>query len=131
MQRTMLKSKIHRATVTDCDLHYVGSITIDPDLLDAADIREFEQVAVVDVNNGARFETYTIAGERGSGDMKVNGAAARLVHRGDTIIVISYGGYDPDDLEHYAPRVVHVGAHNEILNIDSEVATLLGAPTAA
>ena len=127
MQRTMLKSKIHRATVTDCDLHYVGSITIDPDLLDAADIREFEQVAVVDVNNGARFETYTIAGERGSGDMKVNGAAARLVHRGDTIIVISYGGYDPDDLEHYDPRVVHVDAHNEIQTVDREVATLLRA----
>src|SRR5437868_13280950 len=105
MQRTMLKSKIHRATVTDCDLHYVGSITIDPELLEAADIREFEQVAVVDVNNGARFETYTIPGERGSGDMKVNGAAARLVHRGDTIIVISYAGYDPDELDHYNPRV--------------------------
>ena len=97
MQRTMLKSKIHRATVTDCDLHYVGSITIDPDLLDAADIREFEQVAVVDVDNGARFETYTIAGAR-LGRMKVNGAAARLVHRGDTIIVISYAAYDPDEL---------------------------------
>jgi aspartate 1-decarboxylase len=126
MQRTMLKSKIHRATVTDCDLHYVGSITIDPDLLEAADIREFEQVAVVDVNNGARFETYTIAGERGSGDMKVNGAAARLVHRDDTIIVISYAGYDPDDLEHYKPRVVHVSASNEIVNVDQEVATLFG-----
>jgi aspartate 1-decarboxylase len=130
MQRTMLKSKIHRATVTDCDLHYVGSITIDPELLEAADIREFEQVAVVDVDNGARFETYTIAGESGSGDMKVNGAAARLVHRGDTIIVISYAAYDPDDLEHYKPRVVHVGAHNDILQVDQEVATLLGAPTA-
>jgi aspartate 1-decarboxylase len=126
MQRTMLKSKIHRATVTDCDLHYVGSITIDPDLLDAADIREFEQVAVVDVNNGARFETYTIAGERGSREVKVNGAAARLVHRDDTIIVISYAAYDPDDLEHYKPRVVHVDAHNEILQVDQEVAALLG-----
>src|SRR5450755_5200498 len=131
MQRTMLKSKIHRATVTECDLHSVGSITIDPDLLDAADIMEFEQVAVVDVDNGARFETYTIAGQRGSGEMKVNGAAARLVHRGDTIIVISYGLYDPDDLEHYLPRVVHVDAGNEILNIDTEVATLLGASTTA
>ena len=131
MQRTMLKSKIHRATVTDCDLHYVGSITIDPELLEAADIREFEQVAVVDVDNGARFETYTIAGQPGSGDMKVNGAAARLVHRGDTIIVISYAGYDPDELDHYDPRVVHVGAHNEIITVDREVATLLGAPTAA
>ncbi|MFL5830587.1 MAG: aspartate 1-decarboxylase [Solirubrobacteraceae bacterium] len=132
MQRTMLKSKIHRASVTDCDLHYVGSITIDPELLQAADIREFEQVAVVDVDNGARFETYTIAGEPGSGDMKVNGAAARLVHRGDTIIVISYAAYDPDELDHYNPRVVHVGAHNEIITIDREVATLLtAAPTAA
>jgi aspartate 1-decarboxylase len=131
VHRTMLKSKIHRATVTDCDLHYVGSITIDPDLLEAADIREFEQVAVVDVDNGARFETYTIAGEPGSGAMKVNGAAARLVHRGDTIIVISYASYDPEDLEHYNPRVVHVGDGNEIRNIDSEVATLLGASTAA
>jgi aspartate 1-decarboxylase len=127
----MLKSKIHRATVTDCDLHYVGSITIDPELLEAADIREFEQVAVVDVDNGARFETYTIAGEPGSGDMKVNGAAARLVHRGDTIIVISYGIYDPDDLELYEPRVVHVDVHNQIIDVDNEVATLLtqAAPT--
>ena len=108
MNRTMLKSKIHRATVTDCDLHYVGSITVDPDLLEAADILEFEQVAIVDVDNGARFETYTIAGERGSGEMKVNGAAARLVHRGDTVIVISYAQYDEADLERYEPRVVHV-----------------------
>jgi aspartate 1-decarboxylase len=125
MHRTMLKSKIHRATVTDCDLHYVGSITVDADLLDAADIREFEQVAIVDVNNGARFETYTIAGERGTGEMKVNGAAARLVHRGDTIIVISYAAYDPDDLEHYVPRVVHVDADNQIIATDNAVATLL------
>src|SRR3712207_6265996 len=99
MQRTMLKYKIHRATVTGCDLHYVGSITIDPDLLEAADILEREQVAVVDVDNGARFETYTIAGERGSGAMKVNGAAARLVHRGDTIIVISYAQYTREEME--------------------------------
>jgi aspartate 1-decarboxylase len=129
VNRTMLKSKIHRATVTDSDLHYVGSITIDPDLLDAADILEFEQVAVVDVDNGARFETYTIAGERGSGAMKVNGAAARLVHRGDTIIVISYGSYHPEDMEFYDPLVVHVDEHNTIRTIDNEVATLLGAPT--
>src|SRR5438874_806197 len=127
MQRTMLKSKIHRATVTDCDLHYVGSITVDADLLEAADILEFEQVAVVDIDNGARFETYTIAGERGSGEMKLNGAAARLVHRGDTIIVISYATYDPDEIEHYRPRVVHVDAGNRILAIDHDVATLLEA----
>jgi aspartate 1-decarboxylase len=126
MQRVMLKSKIHRATVTDCDLHYVGSITIDPELLEAADMLEYEQVHVVDVDNGARFETYTIPGERGSGDMRVNGAAARLVHRGDTIIVISYGAYDEVDLERYVPRVVHVEANtNRIVTIDEQVATLL------
>ena len=126
MRRTMLKSKIHRATVTDSDLHYVGSITIDPDLLEAADILEHEQVHVVDVDNGARFETYTIAGQRGSGAMCVNGAAARLVHRGDTIIVISYGSYEQAEMERYEPRVVHVEANtNRIVTIDDEVATLL------
>jgi aspartate 1-decarboxylase len=126
MQRVMLKSKIHRATVTDCDLHYVGSITIDPNLLEAADILEHEQVHVVDIDNGARFETYTIAGQRGSGDMRINGAAARLVHRGDTIIVISYGSYEEADLERYEPRVVHVEAEtNRIITIDEQVATLL------
>jgi aspartate 1-decarboxylase len=126
MQRVMLKSKIHRATVTRCDLHYVGSITIDLDLLQAADILEHEQVHVLDIDNGARFETYTIAGERGSGAMQVNGAAARLVHRGDTIIVVSYAHYDQADLNHYEPRVVHVEAHtNRIVTIDDEVATLL------
>jgi aspartate 1-decarboxylase len=127
VQRVMLKSKIHRAAVTDCDLSYVGSLTVDPDLLEAADILEFEQVAVVDVDNGARFETYTIAGERGTGEMKVNGAAARLVHRGDTIIVISYGHYNREDLSTYEPRVVHVDRDNRIVDVDSAVATLLGA----
>ncbi len=131
MQRTMMKSKIHRATVTDCDLHYVGSITVDPQLLEAADIHEFEQVAVVDIDNGARFETYTIAGEPGSGGMTLNGAAARLVQRGDKIIVISYAGYDPEELEHYRPRVVHVGASNEILAVDENVSALLAEPVAA
>ncbi len=130
MNRTMLKSKIHRATVTDCDLHYVGSITIDPDLLEAADILEHEQVAIVDVDNGQRFETYTIAGERGSGEMKVNGAAARLVHRGDTIIVISYAQYSRADMEHYEPVVVHVEAGtNRIITVDDAVATLLTETT--
>ncbi|MEH3054121.1 MAG: aspartate 1-decarboxylase [Patulibacter minatonensis] len=128
MQRVMLKSKIHRATVTGSDLHYVGSITIDPDLLEAADIREHEQVHVVDVDNGARFETYTIAGQRGSGTMQVNGAAARLVHHGDTIIVISYAQYDEAELEQYEPKVVHVEARtNRIIEVDDAVATLLTA----
>ena len=126
MQRTMLKSKIHRATITDSDLHYVGSITIDPDLLEAADMLVHEQVHVVDVDNGARFETYTILGERGSGEIKVNGAAARLVHTGDTIIVISYAAYDEADLESYEPRVVHVEAGtNRIIAVDDAVAALL------
>lgn len=124
MIRTMLKSKVHRATITDSDLHYVGSITVDPDLLDAADIRVHEQVAVVDVDNGARFETYTIAGQRGSGEIKVNGAAARLVHTGDTVILISYGMYDHHDLASYEPRVVHVDRTNRIVAIDADVASL-------
>jgi aspartate 1-decarboxylase len=125
MNRTMLKSKIHRCRVTGSDLHYVGSITVDEDLLDAADIREFEQVHVVDVDNGARFETYTIAGQRGSGEIKVNGAAARLVHTGDTVIVISYASYSGDELESYEPRVVHVTADNSIVTVDDAVAELL------
>ncbi|MFZ1411256.1 MAG: aspartate 1-decarboxylase [Micropruina sp.] len=124
MIRTMLKSKIHRATITDSDLHYVGSITVDPDLLDAADIQVHEQVAVVDVDNGARFETYTIAGQRGSGEIKVNGAAARLVHTGDTVILISYGLYGPGELAAYEPRVVHVDRTNHIVAVDSDVASL-------
>ncbi len=125
MNRTMLKSKIHRATITASDLHYVGSITIDPDLLEAADILEHEQVHVVDVDNGARFETYTIAGERGSGAIQVNGAAARLVHDGDTIIVISYAQYSREEMEHYEPVVVHVDRENKIIDVDAAVATLL------
>jgi aspartate 1-decarboxylase len=125
MNRTMLKSKIHRCRITGSDLNYVGSITIDADLLDAADILEHEQVHVVDVDNGARFETYTIAGARGSNEVKVNGAAARLVHQGDTIIVISYASYDRDDLRTYEPKVVHVNAENEIVTVDDAVAELL------
>jgi aspartate 1-decarboxylase len=125
MNRTMLKSKIHRATVSGSDLHYVGSITIDEDLLDAADIREHEQVHVVDVDNGARFETYTIAGARGTGELKINGAAARLVHTGDTVIVISYAAYDERELDSYEPKVVHVNADNAIITVDDAVAELL------
>ena len=126
MNRTMLKSKIHRATVTGSDLHYVGSITVDADLLEAADIREHEQVHVVDVDNGARFETYTIAGTPGSGEIKINGAAARLVHTGDTVIVISYASYDERELDRYEPKVVHVKAGtNEIITVDDAVAELL------
>ena len=121
----MLKSKIHRATVTGSDLHYVGSITIDPELLEAADIRPYEQVAIVDVDNGARFETYTIPGTPGAGEMQLNGAAARLVHTGDTIIVISYAQYDEAELASYVPRVVHVDRANRIIDVDAAVETLL------
>ncbi|MFL5827885.1 MAG: aspartate 1-decarboxylase [Thermoleophilaceae bacterium] len=125
MNRTMLKSKIHRGRITASDLHYVGSITIDTDLLEAADIREHELVHVLDVDNGARFETYTIAGARGSGEIQVNGAAARLVHTGDTVIVVSYASYDERELESYEPKVVHVNAHNEIIQVDDAVAELI------
>ena len=125
MRRKMLKSKIHRATVTGSDLHYVGSITVDADLLDAADILEHELVHVLDVDNGARFETYTIAGRRGSGEIKINGAAARLVHTGDTVIVVSYADYEREELEAYEPVVVHVDKDNRIVTVDDAVAELL------
>jgi aspartate 1-decarboxylase len=125
MQRVMMKSKIHRATVTDCDLNYVGSITVDSELLEAADILEHELVHVLDVDNGARFETYTIAGAPGSGEIKVNGAAARLVHTGDTVIVVSYAEYGEAELDSYVPRVVHVNADNGIVTVDDAVAELL------
>ena len=110
MRRTMMKSKIHRATVTGSDLNYVGSITLDPRLMELADLLEHEQVHVLDLDNGARFETYAICGE--PGDVIINGAAARLVHTGDRVIVISYAQYDEAELESYAPRVVHVDSRN-------------------
>ena len=120
MRRTMLKSKIHRATLTGSDLNYVGSITVDADLLDAADILEHELVHVLDIDNGARFETYTIAGDRGSGEMQVNGAAARLVHTGDKVIVVSYAEYDEAELASYKPVVVQVSASNAVLPGDTD-----------
>ncbi|HTY97905.1 MAG TPA: aspartate 1-decarboxylase [Solirubrobacteraceae bacterium] len=129
MQRVMLKSKIHRATVTDCDLHYVGSVTIDRDLLEAADILEHEQVHVVDIDNGARLETYTMAGPAGSGVICLNGAAARLVQRGDRVIIISYAHFDREELERYSPRVVHVEAQsNRVICVDDQVGSLLTDP---
>lgn len=114
MLRTMCKSKIHRATVTGADLNYIGSITIDPVLMEAADLLEFEQVSVVNVNNGARFETYVIPGERGRGEMCLNGAAARLVHPGDKVIVISYAQYDDTEMQAYRPQFIFVDEHNRI-----------------
>jgi aspartate 1-decarboxylase len=114
MLRTMCKSKIHRATVTGADLNYVGSITIDPELMEAADLLEFEQVHVVNVNNGARFETYVIPGVRGQGEICLNGAAARLAHPGDKVIVISYGQYDEKEMEGYRPTFIFVDEQNRI-----------------
>ena len=125
MRRTMLKSKVHRATVTGSDLNYVGSITMDSELLEAADIREHELVHVLDIDNGNRFETYTIAGAPGSGQVCVNGAAARLVHSGDKVIVVSYAEYEEDELETYEPLVVHVDADNAIVDVDATVGELL------
>ena len=110
MQRIMMKSKIHRATITGADLNYVGSITLDTRLMELADIREYEQVHVLDIDNGARFETYVIPG--GPGDVILNGAAARLVQPGDKVIVITYAQYDEAELESYAPKIVHVDSRN-------------------
>ena len=115
MLRQMCKSKIHRATVTDANLNYVGSLTVDESLLALADILPYEQVQVVNVNNGARFETYVIPGPAGSGTICVNGAAARLAHPGDLVIIIAYGLFGPEELAGFAPRIVHVDANNRPL----------------
>jgi aspartate 1-decarboxylase len=125
MYRTMLKSKIHRATVTQADLHYVGSVTVDQDLMDAADLLAGEQVAIVDVTNGARLETYVIAGPRGSGVIGINGAAARLVHPGDLVILIAYGQMDDAEARDYQARVVFVDSGNRITGSGSDPAEAL------
>jgi aspartate 1-decarboxylase len=125
MMRTMMKSKIHRATVTQADLHYVGSVTVDQDLLDAADLLPGELVHIVDIDNGARLETYTIAGERGSGVIGINGAAARLVHPGDLVIVIAYGQMDDAEARELEPRVVFVDSENQIIGTGSDPAEAL------
>jgi aspartate 1-decarboxylase len=131
MQRQILKSKIHRATVTACDVDYVGSITIDPDLMTQADLLVNEQVHVWDIDNGSRFVTYVIEGEPGGREVKVNGAAARLVNEGDKVIVASFGAYDERDLDAYSPVVVHVDALNEIARVDSHPEVLLDSPLAS
>jgi aspartate 1-decarboxylase len=117
MRRRMMKSKIHRATVTDANLDYVGSISLDPILMELADIREWEQVAVLDVDNGVRLETYAILG--GPGEVCLNGAAARLVQRGDKVIVITYAEYEESELEDFAPRIVHVDGRNAVVDEDT------------
>ncbi|MDQ0620778.1 aspartate 1-decarboxylase [Arthrobacter globiformis] len=118
----MFKSKIHRATVTHADLHYVGSVTVDLDLLDAADILPGELVAIVDVTNGARLETYTIAGERGSGVIGINGPAAHLVQENDTVILITYAQMTTDEAKAYQPKVVHVDKDNRIIQLGNDPA---------
>ena len=115
MQRHLMKSKIHRATITSADLHYEGSLTVDQDLLDAADLRDHEEIQVVNVNNGARFTTYVIPGPRGSGVIQLNGAAARLGMAGDLVILISYGAFDEQEAEAFTPRVVFVDGQNRIV----------------
>ncbi|MQY33900.1 Aspartate 1-decarboxylase [Streptomyces sp. RB17] len=120
MLRTMFKSKIHRATVTQADLHYVGSVTIDADLLDAADLLPGELVHIVDITNGARLETYVIEGERGSGVIGINGAAAHLVHPGDLVIIISYAQVTDVEARELTPRVVHVDAGNRIVSLGAD-----------
>ncbi|HEX2127895.1 MAG TPA: aspartate 1-decarboxylase, partial [Solirubrobacterales bacterium] len=131
MQRQMLKSKIHRATITACDVDYVGSVSIDPELMRQADLLPNEQVHVWDIDNGARFVTYAIEGEAGARQIKVNGAAARLVDEGDKVIVASFGAYDERDLEAYSPVVVHVDERNEIARVDSHPEVLLDSPLAS
>ncbi|MGA9746508.1 MAG: aspartate 1-decarboxylase [Nocardioides sp.] len=122
MLRTMMTSKIHRATVTQADLHYVGSVTVDEDLLDAADLLPGELVHIVDITNGARLETYTIAGERGSGVIGINGAAARLVQPGDLVILIGYGQMDTEEARAHRPHVVFVDQANRIVGRGSDPA---------
>ena len=117
MQLTMLKGKIHRATVLQAELDYVGSITVDSDLLDAAGILEYEKVQIVDINNGNRFETYTICGERGSGMICLNGAAARCVSVNDKLIIMAYALMSPEEASANKPNVVFVDEHNHIKEI--------------
>ena len=122
MMRIMMKSKIHRATVTQADLHYVGSVTIDADLLDAAELLEGEQVAIVDNTNGARIETYVIPGSRGTGVIGINGAAAHLVHPGDMVIIMSYALMEEAEARAMKPRVVHVDEKNRVVKIGNDPA---------
>ncbi len=125
MFRTMLKSKLHRATVTQADLHYVGSVTIDEDLMEAADLLPGEQVSIVDIDNGARLETYVIPGQRGSGVIGINGAAARLVHEGDLVIIISYCTVTDAEARTLTPRVCFVDADNRVVGTGADPAEVL------
>ena len=122
MMRIMMKSKIHRATVTQADLDYVGSVTLDAALMEAADLLDGEQVAIVDITNGARIETYVIPGPASSGVIGINGAAAHLVHPGDLVIIMSYAVLDDAEARSLEPRVVHVDEHNRIVKLGNDAA---------
>ncbi len=124
MMRTMMKSKIHRATVTQADLHYVGSLTVDADLMEAADLLPGEKVDIVDINNGARLSTYVIEGPRGSGVIGINGAAARLISPGDLVIVIAYGQMDDAEARAFEPRVVFVDERNAVVDLGGDPAAV-------
>ncbi len=117
MQRIMLKSKIHRLTVTDADLHYEGSLSLDEYLMELADLKPFERIDVYNINNGARFQTYVIPAPRYSGEVKLNGAAARLGHKGDLIIIASYATYSDEELENYAPKLIFVDEKNNPVEV--------------
>ena len=121
---SLLKSKIHRATVTEADLHYIGSITIDEDLMEAAKLHEYEEVHVLNITNGNRLRTYVIKGDRGSGCIKINGAAAHHVNVNDLIIIVSYCQIDSDQVKNHEPSIVHVNSNNEILSIESNELSL-------
>ena len=125
MMRTMLKSKIHRATVTGADIDYEGSITLDPVLMEAADILPYEQVHVLDINNGARLTTYAIEGTPGAGEVVLNGAAARLVNVGDLVIVLTYGQFQEEEARSHRPRLVYVDKHNRVVRVAEEVAVAI------
>jgi len=131
MQRTMLQAKLHRVTTTQSELHYEGSCAIDQNLLDAADIREYQAIDIYNVNNGARFSTYAISAERGSGTISVNGAAARNAAAGDLLIIAAYAVYNEAELVHYAPRLIYVDAQNRILDQRSKIPVqMLNTPSA-
>ena len=121
----MLKGKIHRATVTEADLNYIGSLTLDEDLIDAAGLREYEKIQVLDITNGNRIETYIICGARGSGKVCINGAAAHLIHKDDLVIIVAYCQLDNSELQNHSPKIVHVNLDNQIIFQSNEEPTLI------
>jgi len=121
----MLKAKIHRVTVTDANQDYIGSLTLDEDLMDAANLKEYEKIQVLDITNGSRIETYIICGKRGSGQVCVNGAAAHLINSGDLVIIVSYCQLSEEESQHYQPQIIHVDTNNRIISVSSEEKTIV------